>query len=113
MSEYPDFQQQEVHEYAVDLVICIDGTYSMHYLIDHVKKQAKDFYQLYAAEMYNRTPPRAIRNNGLRVKMPRRLITTAWRLQTLIVSLWMQSWPLKKVNEGRSRSEEAEIGVEE
>ena len=69
MSEYPDFQQQEVHEYAVDLVICIDGTYSMHYLIDHVKKQAKDFYQLYAAEMYNRTPPRAIRNNGLRVKI--------------------------------------------
>ena len=68
MSEYTNYQAT-ANEYSVDLVICIDGTGSMMSLIDTVKQQAKDFYNLYVAEMYKSTPPRAVRDNGLRVKV--------------------------------------------
>ncbi len=42
-------------KYAVDLVICIDGTGSMRHLIEQVKSSALKFYQLLEAEMTKQT----------------------------------------------------------
>lgn len=42
-------------KYAVDLVMCIDGTGSMRHLIEQVKSSALKFYQLLEAEMTKQT----------------------------------------------------------
>lgn len=58
MTEYTN-HHATANEYSVDLVICIDGTASMMPLIDTVKQQAKDFYNLHVAGMHKSTPSRA------------------------------------------------------
>lgn len=42
-------------KYAVDLVMCIDGTGSMGHLIEQVKSSALKFYQQLEAEMTKQT----------------------------------------------------------
>ena len=44
-------ENQQMKEYSVDLVICIDGTGSMTRMIEKVKASAKDFYMLFYKAM--------------------------------------------------------------
>ena len=62
-------ENQQMKEYSVDLVICIDGTGSMTRMIEKVKASAKDFYMLFYKAMKSCDPPKAIKENHFRVKV--------------------------------------------
>ena len=65
--DFLQFNQGVSNEYAVDLILCIDGTGSMKKMIDKVKETARGFYNFYALEMANQN--KLVRDNGLRVKV--------------------------------------------
>lgn len=59
--------QNGANSYAVDVVMCIDGTGSMEGIIEKVKKQAKSFYSDYLTAMAK--GGKAVRDNHFRVKV--------------------------------------------
>ena len=69
MSEFYDANQISTPEYRVDLVMCIDGTGSMSKMIETVKSTAKSFYSLFLEAMAKHDPPKAVKDDGLRIKV--------------------------------------------
>ena len=69
MSEFFGQNQSLGNEYRVDLVMCIDGTGSMHGMIETIKNTAKEFYMTFIEAMQKNDPPKQVKDDGLRVRV--------------------------------------------